>query len=123
MSRPRKCRRVCRMPYNISFGPTGGDVQNRCPVIMTVDEFEAIRLIDLEGMTQEECAKNMGVARTTAQSIYSSARYKLADCLTEGKELRIDGGEYELCENFNHPCHCGHKKCRGKDSEDNKRMA
>ena len=64
MARPRKCRRVCGMPRNNSFAPMGlWDGTER--IIMAVDEYETIRLIDLAGYTQEECAEQMGIARTT----------------------------------------------------------
>lgn len=65
---------------------------------MLVDEYEAVRLIDLEGMTQEECADKMHVARTTVQAIYTAARKKLADTIVNGKRLLIEGGDYRVCE-------------------------
>jgi predicted DNA-binding protein (UPF0251 family) len=71
---------------------------------MTVDEYEAIRLIDLEGFTQEECARQMNVARTTVQGIYAQARKKLADSLVNGRVLVIEGGEYQLCDGFGKIC-------------------
>jgi len=71
---------------------------------MTVDEYEAIRLIDLEGYTQEECALQMNVARTTVQGIYSEARKKLAESLVDGKILSIEGGEYRLCDGIARGC-------------------
>ena len=89
-------------------------------IVMTVDEFEAIRLIDLEGLNQEQCAKQMSVARTTAQSIYNSARVKLAKCLVKGKELSISGGAYVLCTGEASGCGCGHcrkKRCHLGDKE------
>ena len=56
---------------------------------MTLDEYEAIRLMDLENLQQEQAAAQMGVARTTVQLIYNNARRKLADCLVNGKRLVI----------------------------------
>ena len=97
MPRPRKRRRICRMPTQISFGPAGANYSSGHQINMTVDEYEAIRLIDLEGMTQEECAHRMGVARTTAQAIYNSARIKLAHCLVNGKRMSIGGGNIVMC--------------------------
>lgn len=79
-------------------------------VIMTVDQYETVRLIDLEGLTQEACAEKMQIARTTVQSIYAEARKKLADALVNSKMLRIEGGEYKLCEDADEPC--GHGGCR-----------
>ena len=64
---------------------------------MTVDEYETIRLIDLEGFTQEECAEQMNVARSTIQSIYVEAR-KTGGGLVNGKVLSIEGGTYLLCD-------------------------
>ena len=84
------------MPPGGTFGP----LQREKPaetLVMTVDEYETIRLIDLMGYTQQDCARQMGVARTTIQSTYNRARHKLARMLAEGKDLRISGGDYRLC--------------------------
>ncbi len=97
MVRPRKCRRVCGLPGINSFGPLDAEERGILTVSMTVEEYESIRLIDLDSKTQQECAEVMGVARTTVQSIYDSARKKIADALVNGKQLRIEGGNYELC--------------------------
>jgi len=96
MARPMKRRMVCSLPENNKFGPFNSS--NRDIVKMTVDEYETIRLIDLEGFDQEECAKEMNVARSTVQNIYMEARRKIADFLVNGKILLIEGGEYILCE-------------------------
>ena len=72
------------MPKNNLFGPPGMHSNMDNAVRMTVDEFETIRLIDYEGLMQEECADRMGVARTTVQGIYSVARKKISTSLVEG---------------------------------------
>ena len=103
------------MPGCERFGPKGMSGRADSPIDMTLDEYETIRLIDREGLTQEQCALQMGVARTTAQAIYNSARAKLADCLVSARELRISGGDYVLCDRKTEACgchcHCG-KRCR-----------
>ena len=98
MPRPLRCRRIERLPVYRSFSPD--DVAAPESVRMTVDEFEALRLLDDEGLTQEACAARMRVARTTVTSIYDSARKKVADALVNGKRLLITGGhcEYEPVE-------------------------
>lgn len=118
MPRPRKWRRVCTLPCCTKFGPEGKPHSN--PIEMTVDEYEAIRLIDLEGFTQEQCADQMEVARTTAQAIYASARKKLAECIVGGLPLVIAGGEYRICEHRDGCCGqgCRHRRCnRGYPEE------
>ena len=82
MPRPKKCRRICALPRCSSFGPLEGAADGR--VEMAVEEYEAIRLIDLLGCTQEECAAQMGVARSTVQQVYDTARRRLAQALVEG---------------------------------------
>ena len=72
---------------------------------LTVDEYEVLRLIDYEGLLQEECAEKMQVARTTVQAIYGAARKKLATMLVEATALRIEGGNVRLCEGTDLHCH------------------
>ena len=98
MARPVKWRKVCCLPESNRFGPLDSPIDAVDHVNMTVDEYETIRLIDLEGFTQEECAKQMNIARSTVQGIYIEARKKLAESLVNGKVLSIEGGEYRLCE-------------------------
>ncbi|WP_297212475.1 DUF134 domain-containing protein [uncultured Flavonifractor sp.] len=95
MPRPKKCRRICALPRYSSFGPLEGEAGG--PVEMALEEYEAIRLMDLLGCTQEECAGQMGVARSTVQQVYDQARGKLALALVEGRRLVISGGDYLLC--------------------------
>lgn len=104
------------MPEINRYGPLGvplGDEEN---VTMTVDEYETIRLIDLEGLTQEECAEQMDVARSTIQGIYVDARKKLADAIVNGKALSIEGGTYLLCDGSGNGCGrgCRHRRGRGQ---------
>lgn len=106
MSRPRKCRKVCQLPTTREFRPVG-ELPCKSAVILTVDEYEAIRLIDRQGFSQEECGAYMQVARTTVQAIYNSARKKLADALVDGLSLRIEGGDYRLCDGTEKYCGCG----------------
>jgi Predicted DNA-binding proteins len=84
-----------------------GDQPSANTIVMSVDEYEAIRLIDLMGFTQEECAAQMNVARTTVQGMYNDARKKLADVLVNGKSLSIRGGDYTLCDSREETCACG----------------
>lgn len=104
MARPLKRRNICSLPESNRFGPLNTHRDPKETVRMTVDEYEAIRLIDLEGFTQEECAEQMGVARSTVQGIYLEARKKLAEVLVNGKLLFIEGGEYRLCEGSGTAC-------------------
>ncbi len=90
MARPVRCRRIERLPVYRSFSPD--DIVAGESVRMTVDEYEALRLLDDEGLTQEACASRMNIARTTVTAIYNSARRKVADALVWGKRLLITGG-------------------------------
>ena len=90
MPRPFRCRRIEQLPVYRSFSPD--DVEATDSIQMTVDEYEAVRLLDDEGLTQEACAARMNIARTTVTAIYDSARKKIADALVHGKRLLITGG-------------------------------
>lgn len=104
MPRPKKWRKICCLPDNSSFGPLNSSQDSDDYVVMTIDEYEAIRLIDLVGFTQEECANQMNVARTTIQAMYNNARKKIAQSLVNGKILLIQGGEYRLCDGMGEAC-------------------
>ena len=95
MARPTRCRRICAEPECSVFVPRtekdGGEVA------LTLDEYEAIRLADYENRTHQQCAVQMEISRTTVTEIYESARFKIADCLVNGKTLVIAGGNYRVC--------------------------
>jgi predicted DNA-binding protein (UPF0251 family)/predicted Fe-Mo cluster-binding NifX family protein len=86
-------------PSYDSFVP--GGIPSEGIVHLSVDEYETIRLIDYEKMTQEQCAIQMEIARTTVTDIYTQARYKIADSLIHGKRLVIAGGNYTICSREN----------------------
>ncbi len=108
MPRPVKCRKVCYFPQILEFSPVDVEAE-REPVILAVDEYETIRLIDKEGLNQGQCAAFMEIARTTVQRIYESARKKLADAVVDGRPLRIEGGDYRLC--IGQCADCGQDDC------------
>lgn len=88
MPRPQKSRRICCYPDFWSFAPDQ-DMANDT-VVLSLDEFETIRQIDFYSKTQEQCAVEMNVARTTITAIYESARHKIATALIEGN-MQLDG--------------------------------
>ncbi|MGL4791979.1 MAG: DUF134 domain-containing protein [Anaerotignaceae bacterium] len=112
MARPKKNRNICSMPVNVGLKPLSYEEGISEIIEMSIDEYETIRLIDLSGMTQEECALNMGIARTTVQSIYLTARQKLADCLINSKCLSVAGGDITICSGENE--HCVQKNCKSE---------
>lgn len=103
MSRPLKKRRICALPISSCFKPEI-DTEHP-PVYISLEEYECIRLMDYEGMGQEECAQSMGVARTTVQALYAAARKRIAGCLVEARPLIITGGNFELCPACQHSRH------------------
>lgn len=90
MPRPPRCRRICQAPQYETFSP------EECPreseaVTLTLDEYEVIRLVDLEKKTHEQCAAQMDISRTTVTEIYETAREKIARCIVLGQRLVIAG--------------------------------
>ncbi len=104
MARPRNCRWVEILPNVTYFKPRGIPLSALQEVILTVDEFEALRLADLEGLYQEQAAEKMRVSRQTFGRIIESAHRKVADALIQGKALKIEGGEFEMAETRRFRC-------------------
>lgn len=104
MPRPRKCRKVCRMPIADAFV---ANIKTEETIVLTVDEYECLRLVDYQGFSQEQCAEYMQVSRATAQLICDTARKKLAAALVKGCTIRIEGGDYRLCDGEEEFCGCG----------------
>ena len=97
MPRPKCCRQVGVIPYKTCFQPEGV-TSSSCPeeVFLNLDEYESLRLADLEGLYQEQAASRMNVSRQTFGRIIESARRKVADVLVNGKTLRIVGGPVSI---------------------------
>ncbi|MFC2014103.1 DUF134 domain-containing protein [Chloroflexota bacterium] len=96
MPRPPKCRRVAFLPQATYFKPAGIPLRVFDEVQLSVEEAEAIRLKDLEGLDQEAGAERMNVSRPTFQRVLASGRQKIADALLNGKAIRIEGGSFEM---------------------------
>lgn len=114
MARPHKCRRVCSPPGYKHFGPKEGPPREK--ITLTLDEYETLRLIDYEGLDQNQCALQMNVGRTTIQAIYARARQKVAAFLVGGFELAIEGGQVALSGHSaggcgRGCCHLGQYRC------------
>ncbi len=128
MSRPRKCRRVEQLPGFTYFKPSGIPMSELSEVVLSVEEYEAIRLRDFEGMEHEKCAQNMSVSRPTFHRVLVAARQKIAHALVNGTALRIAGGNFKLAQHKLECRSCGHRwdgiicrrrmlcpSCSGKD--------
>ncbi len=104
MPKTTKCRQISGLPGQFGFIPTENAGEDA--IKLSFDEFETIRLLDREEMTQEQCACAMGVARTTVTAMYESARKKIAMMLVEGKSLIISGGNvrFNISQNDSFKC-------------------
>ncbi len=94
ISRPVKWRKIEHIPTITYFVPTDNSAAGFPVNPLKLEELEAVRLKDLEGLEQEECAGRMGVSRPTFQRILLSAREKIADSLINGKVIHIEGGSF-----------------------------
>ncbi len=108
MPRPRNFRRVGCLPQANYYKPRGVPLSVLQHITLTVDELEAIRLTDLEGLYQEQAAEKMNISRQTLGRILESAHKKIANALVNGKALSIQGGSIELAvppESISEPPH------------------
>jgi uncharacterized protein len=93
MPRPKYCRKVGCVPDKNYFKPKGIPASLLEEVVLNLDEFEAIRLADYEGLYQEDGAQKMNISRQTFGRIIETAHKKIADVLINGKALKIEGGD------------------------------
>ena len=110
MSRPQCCRRIAGRPIASVFHPAGVPVHDLDEIVLTLDEFEAIRLADLEGLYQEQAAERMSVSRPTFGRILAAAHRKVAEALAHGKALKIEGGTIRMERLGSARCEC--PRCR-----------
>ena len=112
LARPQKCRCICSVPKTLEFRPqTEKDYGS---ITLGFDEYETLRLLDLEQKTQAQCAARMQVSRATVARIYESARKKLAEARVCGTRILLGGGDVIVCEAIRPECahekHCCHKQ-------------
>ncbi len=109
MPRPKKNRVISNLPSATAFLPEGenSDLREESVVVLRLDELEALRLADLEGLYHQHAAEHMHVSRQTFGNILSGARRKIAECIILGKGLHIEGGSVEV---KTRGFHC--KRCR-----------
>ncbi len=107
MTRPPKEKYVKEPPLIQFFKPIGVPFRYLTPVHLTLDEYEAIRLADHEGLDHTRASEKMGISRPTFTRLVERARRKVAQALVEGKSLIIDGGNYQFRHNLLHCTNCG----------------
>ncbi len=120
MPRPPKRRRIKNIPYIRFFKPAGIPGRELEEVLLSLEEVEALRLKDVEGLNQTESAEKMNISRPTFQRILTGAHKKVAEALLEGKALRFEGGDYELAKGRYRCKECGtefmlkiNRRCKG----------
>lgn len=96
MSRPISLRKICHPPLYSYFGPASEPRTRREEIVLSLDELEAVRLADHEGLYQDEAAEKMGVSRQTFGRIIETGRKKIAGAIVTGKAIRVEGGEVDI---------------------------
>ena len=107
MAKPKKERQVQHPPSVVYFKPQGVPMVDLDQIVLNVDEYEAIRLVDYEGHDQEGAAKKLGISRPTCARIIGDAHKKIAEAITLGKAIRIEGGSYVFLKNRTRCRACG----------------
>ena len=108
MPRPQDNRIVHEPPLFSEFKPMGVRGRNLEQILLTLDEFEALRLADYNGLMHAEAADEMEISRSTFTRLIEKARKKIADFLIQGKLLTIEGGSIHFRNNIIHCQDCGH---------------
>jgi predicted DNA-binding protein (UPF0251 family) len=124
MARPEKCRRICNPPKMEGFKPYGISKCNDSPVILKYEEYESIRLVDYDLLSQESASEQMNVSRPTFTRIYNRALKTIAKAFVEGKAIEIEGGNFQFEQNWYRCKKCfklvqgieNHNRCEGCES-------
>lgn len=96
MVRPRRCRRVTLNPEFRFFKPQGIPLRELEESVLTIEEVEALRLSDLNSLSQIDCAKEMHISQPTFHRIIQSARKKISEAIVNGKAIKISGGHFKI---------------------------
>jgi predicted DNA-binding protein (UPF0251 family) len=115
MARPEKSRKICHPPKMKGFKPFGMPSCKAESIILSFEEYESIRLVSYEMLSQEQAAEQMNVSRPTLTRIYNKAIKSTAKALMEGKAIKIEGGNYEL-DNEWYRCRKCHKLIEGLEN-------
>lgn len=123
MPRPQKSRKICNPPKMEGFKPFGIASFDTERIIIHYDEFETIKLVNYEKLSQDEAAERMDISRPTLTRIYNSALFKIARAFVEGKSIVIEGGNFQLEKDWYKCKKCfkliegieNHRKCAGCD--------
>ena len=107
MSKPKKQRNVQHPPLAVYFKPQGIPLFQLEQIVLNVDEYEALRLVDYEGLNQLDAATQLGISRPTCARIVEQAHKKVAEAITLGKAIRIEGGAFALLKNLMRCRDCG----------------
>ena len=121
MARPQKCRKICYPPKMEGFKPYGMQKCNIGPLILKYEEFESIRLVDYDLLSQDIAAKQMNISRPTFTRIYNRALKTVAKAFVEGKSIEIEGGNFQFEHDWYRCKKCFkliegleiHSKCKG----------
>ena len=108
MPRPKNNRIVHEPPIFTEFKPAGVPATGLKQVLLTLDEFEAMRLADFLGMSHEEAAEEMGISRSTFSRLIEKSRKKIAEFIFQGRLLTIDGGNIHFRKNIIQCSDCGY---------------
>jgi len=115
MARPEKNRKICQPPLMKGFKPYGIPLCNNETIRLTFEEYESIRLVNYDMLLQEKAAELMNISRPTLTRIYNKALKIIAKAFVEGKAIEIEGGNYQLDQDW-YRCKKCYKLIQGIDN-------